>query len=191
MQHKRIFIAIDISAEARRVCSDHIDSLRKKFHEVRVGWERPEKLHITLKFLGAVDDVLFDKLKKIISNVASHYESFHLKLSNPGVFPSPSKPRILWLGLEDSSNVCSSIYRELETACVELGFKSDERKFKPHLTVGRMREPEKARVFAREHLEREIEPVEFKVSDLVIYQSDLKPTGSVYSVAYTAKLGSG
>jgi RNA 2',3'-cyclic 3'-phosphodiesterase len=189
MRHKRIFIAIDISADARRVCSDHIDCLRNEFHAVRVGWERPEKLHITLKFLGDVDDRLLNELQKYISYVASHHRTFHLKISRPGVFPSRSKPRILWLGVEDGSNVGSSLYNELDTACIDLGFKSEARSFKPHITIGRVREPEKADALARKHLERQIEPVAFEVAEIVLYQSDLQPTGSVYSVVSSARLG--
>src|SRR5688500_3253912 len=189
MQHKRIFIAIDISTEARRVCSNHIEGLRNEFREVRVGWERREKLHITLKFLGNVDDRLIPDVQTHILNVAAHHGPFQLKMTLPGVFPSSSKPRILWLGLDDRSNASSSLYKELETVCSRLGFKSEARAFKPHITIGRIRESEKAADLAKEHLAREIEPVGFEVAEIVLYQSVLQPTGSVYSVVSRAKLG--
>jgi len=122
--------------------------------------------------------------------VAAHYPTFNLRLSNPGVFPSSSRARILWLGVDDASNITSSLYKELDAVCGGLGFKSDPRKYQPHITIGRIREPGKARELVNEHLEKQIEPVEFKVAEIVLYQSDLQPAGSVYSVVARAMLRS-
>lgn len=188
MQSKRIFIAIDISDSARAACAAHILLLRQNFLQVRVGWERPEKLHLTLKFLGNISAHILKDLETSISEIASHHARFKLQLSEPGVFPLRPRPRILWIGVDDPSGGIGPIYSEIEDVCHRSGFEREKKTFRPHLTVGRIKEPQKAVELAAAHLQTKIEPVEFEVAEVVIYESKLQPTGSVYSVVSTAKL---
>src|SRR5688572_4226894 len=152
MSTGRIFIAIDISAEARRSCAGHIDRLRTRFTNVRIGWERPEKLHVTLRFLGEMDGGILRRLEKSIESVAGEYGPFTLRLSETGVFPSRSRPRILWIGVEDEGRSISALHRSIDALCTELGFEGEKREFRPHLTIARLREPHRAVAAAEEHL---------------------------------------
>jgi 2'-5' RNA ligase len=188
MQSRRIFIAIDISDSARAACGAHTAILRQKFPQVRVGWERPEKLHLTLKFLGSIGVGIVDDLETHISEITSHHERFKLRLSNLGTFPSKSRPRILWIGLDDPSDAILPLQSQIEDTCHRLGFEPKKRAFRPHLTIGRIKEPQKAAGLADVHMKTKIEPVAFEVAEIVIYESKLQPTGSVYSVVSTAKL---
>lgn len=81
-----------------------------------------------------------------------------------------------------------SIYRDIENAGLELGFKPEERSFHPHVTIGRIRQPESSRKLAEAHINAQIEPIEFEVRQLVLYESKLLPSGSVYSIIFTAKI---
>jgi 2'-5' RNA ligase len=189
MTSKRTFIAIDISEPARAACNDHVDALRRAFANVRVGWERPEKIHMTLKFLGATDDSVLERLTDGVPDIAAKYDRFNLRLTGPGVFPSKTKPRILWIGVEDHAGALAKIQPDVERFCSRLGFEKDDRPYRPHLTVGRVREPQNAARLADAHLDAQIEPVEFEVADIVIYESKLQPTGSVYSVIARPPLG--
>src|SRR5215212_7221627 len=98
---KRIFVAIDISEEARRKASEYIESLRRSFPGLRVGWDKYEKLHLTLKFLGETSDEQLAKLTKAVEKAARETSSFKLRIADTGVFPSQRKARILRLGVED------------------------------------------------------------------------------------------
>lgn len=185
---KRIFTAIDISEEARRKASAYIDNLRREFPKIRVGWEKPEKLHLTLKFLGDTSEEQLRKLTeavekttKIISNSGFQKNDFNFQIQGTGVFPSPKRARVLWLGLIDEKGILSEINEALETECERLGFEKENRKFKPHLTIARLREPQFSGKLVEKHLQNEFEPVEFEVSEIVIYESKLQPTGSIYS----------
>ena len=189
MRDRRIFLALDISDAARAVCNAHLASLRDNFPKVRAGWERPEKLHMTLKFLGDTSADLLDKLQSVISEVAREHGPFQLRLSRPGVFPSRSRPRILWIGTEDPSGAVAPLYAEVEKTCRSFGFNPDDKQFRPHITIGRIRDPHGASDLVRTHLETEVEPVGFEVADVVIYESKLQPTGSIYSAVSRAKLG--
>jgi len=178
MGKRRIFLAVDLSDAARAVCAAHIESLRARFPKVRVGWERPEKVHVTLKFLGDTAEDVMQDLEAGVRKVAGRHTVVPMRLTGPGVFPSPSKPRILWIGLKD---VLSPIHRELEDICADLGFEREKKVFRPHVTIGRIRQPFDARELAGVHIASQIEPVEFEVVGLVIYESKLQPSGSIYS----------
>ena len=178
---RRIFIAIDLSEEARSVCAAHVESLRRGFPWARVGWERPEKLHITLKFLGpTTEDTLAELLKKL--EQVSSLQPELLRLGVPGVFPNKNRPRILWVGVDDRETFAARANALVEDVCGSLGFETDDRRFTPHITIGRVRDPNSARDLVAAHLDAQIEPVEFEADSLAVYESKLLPTGSVYSV---------
>ena len=183
---KRIFVAVPISAEARRRAASYIESLRAEFREARVGWEKAEKLHLTLKFLGDCDERQLRNLENAVANSAKSFfdseniANFKIQISETGVFPSKRNGRILWLGLHDESGNLAKINRILETECEKMGFEKENRSFKPHLTIARLKEPHKSGHLAEKHLENTFEPVEFEVSEIVIYESKLQPTGSIY-----------
>jgi 2'-5' RNA ligase len=178
---KRIFIAIDLSEEARSRVSQYISDLRDAFPGLRVGWERPEKLHLTLKFLGDVNDEQLGAVKNAVANAARQSPHFRLRLEGTGVFPSARKARILWLGLTERGDNLREIFNMIETELLEnIGFEKEARKFNPHLTIARLREPERSRGLVDLHLASHFEPVEFEVTDVVVYHSELLPKGSVY-----------
>lgn len=189
MDNKRIFIGLDLSDAARAACDSHVELLRKKFPDVRVGWELPEKLHVTLKFLGNTDEPTLAELEKEVAEIVSKHEPFQLRLLRTGVFPRASRPRVLWIGTEDRPAVIQPLFTEIEAACGRFEFPADEKAFRPHITIGRIRDPYAAGELAEAHLGKRIEPVEFEVRDVVIYESKLQPTGSVYSAVSRHNLG--
>ena len=185
---KRIFIAVDISDQARRGAAAHIEELRGGVKNLRVGWERPEKLHLTLKFLGDMTGEQLEKLNNAVRQAASMAGPFDLRTGKTGVFPSIRKARVLWLGLEDSGGELLHLHRVLETESEKAGFARETRDFRPHLTIARLREPGKSAGLATAHLRAQIEPVEFHVPEIVVYESRLAPTGSTYTPVFKYKL---
>jgi 2'-5' RNA ligase len=182
VDNKRIFIGLELSEAARAACASHVELLRTKFPDVRVGWEQAEKLHTTLKFLGNTDGGVLSELMPRIEEVSQRHGPFMLKLSRTGVFPRASRPRIVWIGASDQRDAIQPIYAELEAACESFDYPKDEKAFRPHITIGRVRDPYEAAALADAHLKTKIEPVEFEVREIVIFESKLQPTGSVYSI---------
>ena len=162
--NKRIFVAIDISDEARKRVSEYSETLKRDFPDLRVGWEKNEKLHLTLKFLGDTNEKQLENLVEIVSKIAEQISDFKLQISNTDVFPSPRNPRILWLGVNDGKGSLLQISEILENECEKIGFPKEKRNFKAHLTIARLREPHKSKEIAQKHLENKFEPVEFTVS---------------------------
>ena len=184
---RRIFIAIDISEEARRRVSEYIAALRREFPNLRIGWEKPEKLHLTLKFLGETNEKQMTGLIDIAEKIAAQFGSFPVRIAETGVFQSLRNPRILWLGVRDETYSLSKISELLEIKAERIGFTRERRKFKAHLTIARLREPHRSLDIAKRHLENKFEPVVFEASEIVIYESRLQPSGSVYSVVSKQK----
>lgn len=179
---KRIFVAVDISDEARARASAYTDALRSEFPSARVGWEKPEKLHLTLKFLGDTTDAQLDELNETVRETAARIDVFKLRIQSTGVFPSARNARILWLGVGDERRVLAAASELMEIGCEKIGFPREKRNFRAHLTIGRLREPHRSGEIAEKHLQNEFSPVEFDVSELVVYESVLQPRGSIYSV---------
>jgi 2'-5' RNA ligase len=178
---KRIFIAVDISDEARRRVSEYSEALRREFPDLRVGWEKAEKLHLTLKFLGETTENQLKDLIEIVGKAAVQISNFKLQISETGVFPSLRNARILWLGVKDEKGSLAEISGILESECEKIGFPKEKRKFTAHLTIARLREPQKSKEIALKHLQNKFEPVDFEVSEIVIYESRLQPNGSIYA----------
>lgn len=185
---KRIFVAVDISDKARRKTAAYIESLRREFPNLRVGWEKPEKLHLTMKFLGDTDENQLEKLKRIAQNIAGEIPKFNLRIAETGVFPSPRNARVLWIDVKDEKGSLAEINRILEAEGERIGFPRETRNFKPHLTIARLKEPRKSVELTERHLRNEIEPAEFEVAEIVIYESRLQPAGSIYQKLTTVRL---
>lgn len=185
---KRLFIAADISDLAREMAAQYIDGLRGEFRDLRVGWERPEKLHITLKFLGDVVDERVRDIINLLRKTARGRQPFHLELARTGVFPSRRNPRIMWLGINDSSGELKKVAERIESGCAELGYKIEKRKFDPHVTIARLREPGRSMDLAEKHFRMNFEPVGFEVCEIVLYESNLQAAGSIYSKLTTVPL---
>ncbi len=184
---KRIFTAIDISDQTRTKVADYIEYLRGEFPQVRVGWERAEKLHLTLKFLGDIDESQLENLIEAVENAAKQISNFRLQISETGVFPSKRNARILWLGVRGDAENLQKLNKILEIECEKAGFAKEKRDFKAHLTIARLREPHKSKELVQKHLENEFEAVEFETKEITIYESKLLPKGSIYSVILKSK----
>ncbi len=177
---KRIFIAVDISDEARQMAASYIDALRRAFPKLRVGWERPEKLHLTVKFLGDVNDKELIEVRRSVENIAAAGFAFSVSLGGTGVFPPKGDPRILWLGAVDNGHL-APIASALNDEFARLGFERERRKFSPHLTIARLRDPRASTELAAKHRAGVFGPVSFEVREIVLYESKLLPAGAVYT----------
>jgi 2'-5' RNA ligase len=177
----RIFCAVEMPDELRSRVAERVRRLRSEFPDVRASWEKPEKLHITLKFLGDVESARVEALSSAAARTAASLEPFELTIDEPGTFPSQGQPRVLWLGIVDASGRLAHMQRALEAECAADGFERESRAFRPHLTLARVRSTQGARELAAAHRETPFESQRFRVSELVVMRSELGPGGSRYT----------
>jgi 2'-5' RNA ligase len=177
----RVFCAVELPPEVRARAAAHIESLRSAAPGVSASWDRAEKLHITIKFLGEIEAARVPSLSLAASRAAQEVQPFELAIEGAGAFPSQGPPRVLWLGVTDPSGALASLQSSLEDACAEAGFTRDKRAFHPHLTIARLRNPRGTRRLAALHREQGFEAAPFHVMELRVIRSELGPRGSTYT----------
>ena len=182
---KRLFIAANISEEARNVASGLIASLRTEFPVKGISWSKPENLHVTVKFLGDTDATTEARLIETLASVSASYQPFHLQLDKPELLGR----RVISIAVRSDSKTVFSLEMVIDTECERLGFPREGRRFHPHLTLARVRQPENARELGRRFLQSQIEPLGFEVREIVLYESELGAGGSVYRIVRRFGLG--
>jgi len=180
MPVKRIFIAIDISDEARAAVADYIDKMIIDFPRVRIGWEQPEKLHFTIRFLGDVDEEKLGQVCDIVEAAADKLRPFTVRIVETGLFPHYKNPKVLWLGPKQGSEEMVKVNALIESGLERIGIEPERRKFHPHLTIARIKDQEKSRTLVRVHRQRQFEPIVFAATGITVYESKLQKTGSEY-----------
>ncbi|HKK08374.1 MAG TPA: RNA 2',3'-cyclic phosphodiesterase [Gemmatimonadota bacterium] len=181
----RLFVAINLPEAVRRLIYDGTARLRET--EMPARWVAPERIHLTLKFLGDVRDERREDAVAALREAASGYAPFDLALEGVGAFPSLRRPRVVWLGIAATLPL-RALKHDVEHAYAQLGFERESRAFHPHLTLGRARDRAEAGEFrALERLAGQIRVQGgFRVEGVELMRSRLGRGGAEYSVEASA-----
>ncbi len=169
----RTFIAVEIPAGIREQVITLIDEQRKK--TLPVKWVPFENLHITVKFLGEIDEDMKEKIAGVLQDVCQRHRKFEVGFSGIGCFPDPGRPRVVWIGIDTGADQLSALAHDIDELLAPFGFKKEKR-FHPHLTIGRIKKP--CRIDGILHTEFTTEP--FLVQRLILFKSTLTPQGALY-----------
>ncbi len=183
----RTFIAIDVPEKIKEQIFEVEKELMKSCTE-GVKWEEKEKFHITLKFLGDVNEDAIDSIYDVLSENLTGFGKFSIIYKGVGCFPELKRPRVIWIGCEDPSGKLFELQKIVEEKMSELGFEKEDKEYHPHVTLGRVKNPKNI-----SNLTKKIESINFEseageVAEVLIMKSDLKPSGSVYTVLRKIKL---
>jgi 2'-5' RNA ligase len=184
MEPIRAFIAIELPSQIKATLSQFQDNLRTS-KNASVKWVGPEGIHLTLKFLGNVDEAEIPALTKALSEAVRGVATFCLELGNPGAFPNPQAPRVVWVGVGGEIELLRALHNNIDLVLTPLGFPPEKRAFSPHLTLGRVRE--EASPGERRRLGENIASLKteaklsFKVESLSLMRSKLTREGALYS----------
>ena len=153
-----------------------------KTEALKAKWVRPENIHLTLKFLGNINTADTEKIATAMRNAVRDQGPFSLVAKGVGVFPGLRRPRVLWVGLNDRPGSLRKLQTALDDNLAGIGFPKEKRPFKGHLTLGRIKRAPGPKTVA-EMLQKHADFVsdEFNVHQIILYKSDLQPTGAVYS----------
>lgn len=184
----RSFLAIELPKSILKKIEEVQGDLRLTRADVR--WVNPGKIHLTLKFFGNIEELKIDPIFKSVEETIRNIHPFSLKVKGLGAFPHLKNPRVIWMGLLDGSEVLISFQKQIETQLEKIGFQPEDRPFHPHLTLGRMRSSRgKEDLVERMEKYREEEFGDFQIARVVLFKSDLKPTGPIYTSLKEMKLG--
>jgi RNA 2',3'-cyclic 3'-phosphodiesterase len=128
----RIFIALDIPAEIRAGLSEYMESARALAPDAR--WARVEGLHVTLKFIGHVDDAVVEQIKAALRSIKA--APFEVKFTGVGFFPNPNAARVFWAGV-DGGDALPHLASTIDAAMEKLGLAPETKPYHPHLTLAR------------------------------------------------------
>jgi len=187
----RIFCAVELPEQVRTRVAEHISRLRETAPAYGVRWERAEKLHITLKFLGEIEEERAAQVVSAAERAAKKAQPFEIAVEEAGAFPPRGAPRVLWLGLTDAAKQLALLQRRLEDELACEMFAREARSFHPHLTIARLqRTPAaEARTLIEAHKELEFKATGFAVTELVVMRSELSSSGSRYTALARHGLG--
>lgn len=177
----RVFCAVELPAEVRARLEDHVRRLRREVPDVAASWSRVENIHLTLKFFGNIEVKRIEKISAAAERAVKEFSTFQIGVGETGVFPRPSRPQVLWIGVIDQSGRLSALQEKFESECAAEGFPREDRAYKPHLTIARLRKPEGSRRLGEAHLAMLFEPVEITVNEIVVFRSELSSKGSRYT----------
>jgi RNA 2',3'-cyclic 3'-phosphodiesterase len=184
----RIFCAVELPDSVRAELKDHIQRLREAVPDVAASWTRVENIHLTLKFFGNVNVNRIPRISNAVTRTVNRFPSFSIGIGKTGVFPNPRRAQVLWIGVNDPSGKLSELQKQLENECAKEKFEKENRAYRPHLTIARLRKPEGARLLANAHLNMDFEPAEITLNELIVFRSELSSKGSKYTAISKHKL---
>jgi 2'-5' RNA ligase len=188
MGRTRTFIGIDIGDGVRGNAVALQEALAKTGADVK--WVAPEGMHVTLLFLGEVDDRELHPVCKAVRAVAAGEPPFTMHVSGVGAFPTPRRPKVLWAGVVAGADALQRLNAALEEKMLDLGcYRTEERGYTPHLTLGRVKAEADGLMIAGELPKRLAwNGGRVAVAEVLVFSSETDRSGPVYTVIGRAPL---
>ena len=198
----RAFLAVELSQELQAELATVQRDLKRRIEpemkrDTRISWAKPASIHLTIKFLGDMDEQVIDSMLVAVEQTVGSQIPVNVPLERLGAFPRPQSPRVLWVGPSENwerggeATRIAEIHGAIEQACEGLSFLRETRPFSPHLTLARIKVGERhvgvalARIGV---LDLPISLGSLAVESVVLMKSELKPTGSVYTKLWEVRL---
>ena len=183
----RCFIAIEIPERIQNQLARIQGTLRNQIQ--KASWVKPSNVHLTLKFLGDVDPDNLESIAEAIERVAIRHRSFSLRVGGLGTFPNFARPRVIWAGVKTGGERVSALAQDINVALSYCGFAPDTKKFNAHLTIARVKGRIDLRPYANQYRQYDrIDGAEMSVNTISLIQSQLQPTGAIYSTLQSYSL---
>ena len=177
----RAFLAIEPPAEVLAAIARLLEKLKKEISGT-ISWTRPQGNHLTLKFFGNIDHNAVENICATVKTQVAAIPPLLLNVEKMGVFPDLRKPRVLLVGTSDDSGKLTRLQNKLEAAFEMLGFPPENRPFRAHLTLGRIKDA-KAKAGIGDVIKKhgDFAAGEFHAHELILFRSSLTPQGAIYT----------
>jgi RNA 2',3'-cyclic 3'-phosphodiesterase len=175
----RTFIALPASS----VIQQQIAIVQSKLKTIQadVKWELQDKFHITLKFLGSLEQSKIELLSTALAGIVKQFPSFEITYNSLGAFPDLHHPRVIWIGTE-FNQIVLDLQTNIDRVCTDFGFQKEERTFHPHITLGRVKGTINLARLTDAIKTVTFEPLHSRCSELFLMKSDLRLSGSIYTI---------
>jgi len=185
MRQIRSFIAIQISQEMRLVLAGASRELAAQMPGSAVRWVKPDRMHLTLKFLGDTDVDKISAIQIAMDGAVAEHRPFSLSLGELGCFPNRSRPRVIWAGLIGDIPQLNALQGRLDAAMSQLGWRIEDRPFQAHLTLGRVKDSRKLKGI---EWSADLKSAVLTVRSVDFIESQLRPGGPIYTVRHSSQL---
>jgi 2'-5' RNA ligase len=183
----RIFFSIELPDEIRNNIEKFIGKLKLKLGPMK--WVDKKNMHITLKFLGWVEDKKIDALGDTVAKLVKSFGSIKIGLGGFGAFPDLRHPRVIWLGMIEGAGKVKELADKIEDKLSEEGYGEEEREFSPHITIGRVKKKIDAETLSRFAKENEKASFGgFVAKHISLMKSTLRRSGPIYEELKQVKL---
>jgi 2'-5' RNA ligase len=186
----RSFLAFELHPVTGKVIEELSRDLRNS--SMSAKWVKPENMHITIVFMGSIEDTMVQPIGEAVRGVVSQYDPMSVYLNGIGCFPDARRPRVLWIGLGGEIERLAQLRDALMQKLIPFGIKEEKRDFRPHLTLGRFKKFSGAN---RDELQKVLKKYsglsgpEFVLRELVMFKSELRPDGARYSKLHIFPIG--
>jgi 2'-5' RNA ligase len=188
MARLRTFIAVDVGKSIRDRCVALQETLARSGAEIK--WVEPENIHVSLLFLGEVNEREIHDLCVAVGDCCAEVEAFQMSVETVGCFPNPRRPRVVWAGIGAGKHELVALHDALEGPLLELGcYRREERSYTPHVTLGRVKAdsaPDRLGTAIARQSGWQGGVVD--VREVHVLSSELRPSGPLYTVLSRAKL---
>ena len=183
----RTFICIEVPQTVK----ERIESLQRmlRINNAQISWVKPSNIHLTIKFLGDVPLSKTESVRDNVERAAKGLGEFDIEVSTTGCFPSARSPRVLWVGLGNMPDGLKQLHANVESELARAGFPREQKRFSPHLTIGRVRSPQNAARTAEDLIAQGFAPETFRATEVIVMRSELNSSGSIYTPQAIIKLG--
>jgi 2'-5' RNA ligase len=188
MARVRTFIAVGLIQSIRDRCVSMQETLARIGTDVK--WVEVENMHVTLLFLGEVDERVMPDVCREVAVCCEQYEGFTLGVETLGCFPNPRRPKIVWVGIGEGRDELVALHDALEPPLLELGcYRREDRPYSPHVTLGRVQGDNNTDKLAAELVKRASwKAGETEIREVLVMSSELTPKGPTYAVLGRGKL---
>lgn len=186
----RTFIAIELPKEIKQELAKIQEQLKASGADVK--WVKPESIHLTLKFLGEIEERKLEQINQILQEVTKNKSTFQASISSLGAFPKIQYPRVIWVGINNGDEQTKKLAEDLEERIEKIGIPKEKRVFSTHITIGRVRTPNKRKELIQclDKLSNLFEGknLGWEVRKITLFKSTLTPEGPIYEALKEAAL---
>lgn len=176
----RAFIALELSPKLQPPLRKVIRQLNEMGSAIKSV--NPDQLHLTLKFLGDINSDLVPEICKRLEGIASKNEPLNITLERLGLFPHIKRPLVIWAGVDlDHDQLLSQLAGSIDQSLLEIGFEKEERPFHPHVTLARIKRKPPESFFELIEAKGLENWGEYSCTEIHLIQSELSPSGSIYT----------
>ena len=183
----RTFLSIPVPLEVRSKKNMLYSTLEES--PAKINWVKNVQLHLTIKFLSHTPESIIEKIINEVGSVTSILKPFEIIIESTGCFPIKERPRVLWMGVNGNLDPLYDLFTKIDSALDLLGFPKEQQGYTPHITLARIKYPQKWTPDISTFLKSSYDPIDFPIDRVQYFSSELLPSGTVHTLLKSFPLG--